>query len=202
MYIYACVCYNINHLSYTYAHSILIRFHQYHQPRKIPPQDHFLGKSSQTDLAMISPVTIIHPDFFKITVAPQNSWNFMGDFRLSAPAPFWSKKSSSKPQSTRPHQHVRLGCPIPAKFRTHGWLIVQPPRILVDSNSSKRLKIVHVRRQLFVAGAVFGESLVDSWSAKCWIFPYKMRLQSAKTKLSGRTDGFGSCLDHGQICRT
>ena len=69
-----------------------------------------------------------------------------------------SEKSSSKPQSTRPHQRVRLGCPIPAKFRTHGWLIVQPPRILVDSNSSKRLKIVHVRRQLFV-GAVFGESL-------------------------------------------
>ena len=29
---------------------------------------------------------------------------------------------------------------------------------------------------LFVAGAALGEILRDSRSAKCWIFPYKMRL--------------------------
>ena len=30
---------------------------------------------------------------------------------------------------------------------------------------------------LFLAGATFGEILIDSRSAKCCIFPYKMRLQ-------------------------
>ena len=37
---------------------------------------------------------------------------------------------------------------------------------------------------LFVAGAAFREILIDSWSAKCSIFPYKMRLQDAKSKVS------------------
>ena len=34
---------------------------------------------------------------------------------------------------------------------------------------------------LFVAGTVFGEIWVDSRSAKCCNFQYKMRLRSAKT---------------------
>ena len=38
---------------------------------------------------------------------------------------------------------------------------------------------------LFVAGAAFREILIDSPSAKkCRIFPYKMRLQDAKSKVS------------------
>ena len=39
---------------------------------------------------------------------------------------------------------------------------------------------------LFVAGATFGEICVDSRSAKCCIFQYKMRLQSAKSNLGER----------------
>ena len=39
---------------------------------------------------------------------------------------------------------------------------------------------------LFVAGAVFGEILVDSRSEKCCNFQYKMRLRSAKGKLGKR----------------
>ena len=39
---------------------------------------------------------------------------------------------------------------------------------------------------LFVAGAVFGEIWIDSRSAKCCNFPYKMRLGSAKSKLAER----------------
>ena len=44
---------------------------------------------------------------------------------------------------------------------------------------------------LFVAGAALGEVLIDSRSAKCCIFPYKMRLQ-------GRDDDFivGLCSDY------
>ena len=39
---------------------------------------------------------------------------------------------------------------------------------------------------LFVAaGIVFGEIWVDSWSAKCCNFHYKMRLRSAKSKRAG-----------------
>ena len=49
---------------------------------------------------------------------------------------------------------------------------------------------------LFVAGAVFGEIWIDSRSAKCCNFQYKMRLRSAK---SGRVRDdefmFGSCSD-------
>ena len=37
---------------------------------------------------------------------------------------------------------------------------------------------------LFVAGTVFGEIWNDSRSAKCCIFPYKMRMVSAKGNLS------------------
>ena len=40
--------------------------------------------------------------------------------------------------------------------------------------------------ELFVAGAVFGEIWVDSRSAKCCNFQYKMRLQSAKSNLGER----------------
>ena len=36
---------------------------------------------------------------------------------------------------------------------------------------------------LFVAGTVFGEIWVDSRSAKCCNFQYKMRLRSAKSNL-------------------
>ena len=39
---------------------------------------------------------------------------------------------------------------------------------------------------LFVAGAVFGQIWVDSRSAKCCNFQYKMRLQSAKSNLGER----------------
>ena len=38
----------------------------------------------------------------------------------------------------------------------------------------------------FVAGAVFGEIWVDSRSAKCCNFQYKMRLRSAKSNLGER----------------
>ena len=37
---------------------------------------------------------------------------------------------------------------------------------------------------LFVAGAALGEILIDSRSAKCRIFPYKMRLQDRTSKVS------------------
>ena len=39
---------------------------------------------------------------------------------------------------------------------------------------------------LFVAGEAFGEIWVDSRSAKCFNFQYKMRLQSAKSNLGER----------------
>ena len=39
---------------------------------------------------------------------------------------------------------------------------------------------------LFVAGTVFGEIWVDSRSAKCCNFQYKMRLRSAKSNLGER----------------
>ena len=39
---------------------------------------------------------------------------------------------------------------------------------------------------LFVAGTVFGENWVDSRSAKCCNFQYKMRLRSAKSNLGER----------------
>ena len=37
---------------------------------------------------------------------------------------------------------------------------------------------------LFVAGAAVREILIDSRSAKCCIFPYKMRLQDGRSKVS------------------
>ena len=37
---------------------------------------------------------------------------------------------------------------------------------------------------LFVAGRAFREILIDSRSAKCCIFPYKMRLQDGTSKVS------------------
>ena len=50
---------------------------------------------------------------------------------------------------------------------------------------------------LFVSGAVFGEIWVDSRSAKCYIFQYKMRCRGGKSKLCERT---GSVLQfHGRI---
>ena len=50
---------------------------------------------------------------------------------------------------------------------------------------------------LFVAGAVFGEIWVDSRSAKCCNFQYKMRCRAGKSKLCERT---GSVLQfHGRI---
>ena len=39
---------------------------------------------------------------------------------------------------------------------------------------------------VFVAGAVFGEIWIDSRSAKCCNFQYKMRLRSAKSNLRER----------------
>ena len=61
---------------------------------------------------------------------------------------------------------------------------------------------------LFVAGAVFGEIWVDSRSAKCCNFQYKMRCRGGKSKLCERTGSVlqfhgrimvGSCSDHGRI---
>ena len=50
---------------------------------------------------------------------------------------------------------------------------------------------------LFVAGAVFGEIWVDSRSAKCCNFQYKMRCRGGKSKVCERT---GSVLQfHGRI---
>ena len=46
-------------------------------------------------------------------------------------------------------------------------------------NASPKLE-----RSLFVAGAAFGEILIDSRSAKCCIFPYKMRLEDGTSKVS------------------
>ena len=46
--------------------------------------------------------------------------------------------------------------------------------------------LVILERQFFVAGAVFGEIWVDSRSAKCCNFQYKMRLRSAKSNLGER----------------
>ena len=37
---------------------------------------------------------------------------------------------------------------------------------------------------LFVAGAALGEILIDSRSAKCCIFSYKMRLQDGTSQVS------------------
>ena len=52
---------------------------------------------------------------------------------------------------------------------------------------------------LFVAGAVFGEIWVDSRSAKCCNFQYKMRCRGGKSKPCERT---GSVLQfHGRIGR-
>ena len=39
---------------------------------------------------------------------------------------------------------------------------------------------------VFVAGAVFGAIWIDSRSAKCCNFQYKMRLRSAKSNLGER----------------
>ena len=39
---------------------------------------------------------------------------------------------------------------------------------------------------LFVAGTVFGEIWIDSRSAKCCNFQYKMRLRSANSNLGER----------------
>ena len=57
---------------------------------------------------------------------------------------------------------------------------------------------------LFVAGAALGEILIDSLSAKCCIFPYKMRLQdgtSRSPKRRVRDDDFivGLCSDYVRI---
>ena len=42
---------------------------------------------------------------------------------------------------------------------------------------------------LFVAGTVFGEIWIDSRSAKCCNFQYKMRLRSTKSNLGERAAG-------------
>ena len=61
---------------------------------------------------------------------------------------------------------------------------------------------------LFVAGAALGEILIDSRSAKCCIFPYKMRLQGGTRKVSEAAGArwrfharimLGSCSDYPRI---
>ena len=57
-----------------------------------------------------------------------------------------------------------------------------------------------VAASLFVAGAAFGEIWVDSRSAKCCNFQYKMRLRTAKSNLGERAGArTSSCSDHGRI---
>ena len=53
---------------------------------------------------------------------------------------------------------------------------------------------------LFVAGAALREILIDSRSAKCCIFPYKMRLQGGPRRRV-RDDDFilGLCSDYVRI---
>ena len=67
-----------------------------------------------------------------------------------------------------------------------------------------------VGMSLFVAGTLFGEIWVDSRSAKCCNFQYKMRCRGGKSKLCERTGSVlqfhgrimvGSCSDHGRIGR-
>ena len=62
----------------------------------------------------------------------------------------------------------------------------------------------------FVAGAAFAEIWVDSRSANCCNFLYKMRCRGGKSKLCERTGSvlqfhgrimFGSWSDHGRIGR-
>ena len=61
---------------------------------------------------------------------------------------------------------------------------------------------------LFVAGAALREILIDSRSAKCCIFPYKMRLQGGTRKVSEAAGArwrfyrrimFGLCSDYRRI---
>ena len=61
---------------------------------------------------------------------------------------------------------------------------------------------------LFVAGAALREILIDSRSAKCYIFPYKMRLQGGTRKVSEAAGArwrfyrrimFGLCSDYRRI---
>ena len=48
-----------------------------------------------------------------------------------------------------------------------------------------------------MAGAIFGEIWIDSWSAKCYNFQYKMRCRGRKSKLAERA---GSVLQfHARI---
>ena len=63
---------------------------------------------------------------------------------------------------------------------------------------------------LFVAGAVFGEIWVDSRSAKCCNFQYKMSCRGGKSKLGFSFEiswsdhvriMLGSCSGHGRIGR-
>ena len=58
----------------------------------------------------------------------------------------------------------------------------------------------------FVAGAVFGEIWVDSRSAKCCNFQYKMHCRGVKVSSANGRVQFcnfmvGSCSDHGRIVR-
>ena len=52
---------------------------------------------------------------------------------------------------------------------------------------------------LFVAGAVFRQIWIDSRSAKCCNFQYKMRLRSAKSRVRDDEFMLGSCSDHARI---
>ena len=58
------------------------------------------------------------------------------------------------------------------------------PRIVNDVSYVTRINHEIHFALLFVAGAALGEILIDSRSAKCCIFPYKMRLQGGTRKVS------------------
>ena len=69
------------------------------------------------------------------------------------------------------------------------------PRIVLDVSYVRRINheihfawqaqyLVKLDRHFFVAGAPLREILGDSRSAKCCIFPYKMRLQDGTSKVS------------------
>ena len=85
------------------------------------------------------------------------------------------------------HVYTRLGKNLYKTANNQKWMLVWRSRCDEDQSWVS----------LFVAGAVFGEIWVDSRSAKCCNFQYKMRCRGGKSKLCERT---GSVLQfHGRI---
>ena len=73
-----------------------------------------------------------------------------------------------------------------AAFGDLGVLLFVAGAVFGDLGVSLFAAFGDVGVSLFVAGTVFGEIWVDSRSAKCCNFQYKMRLRSAKSNLGER----------------